>query len=41
MDWPINNRSLVRWDEILMSFDVINNWDTELKEMNQGKIGEQ
>ena len=25
----------------MLRFDVINNWDTELKEMNQDKIGEQ
>ena len=24
----------------MLGFDVINNWDTELKEMNQGKVGE-
>ena len=26
--------------EILLGFDVIDNWDNELKEMNHGKIGE-
>ncbi|HEY6537208.1 MAG TPA: hypothetical protein VIY08_15650 [Candidatus Nitrosocosmicus sp.] len=40
MNWPSYNRSLVRRGEILLGFDVINNWDIELKEMNQGKIGE-
>src|SRR6185437_15387322 len=40
MNWPSYNQSLVRSGEILLGFDVINNWDTELKEMNQGKIGE-
>jgi hypothetical protein len=40
MNWPAYNQSLVRRGEILLGFDVINNWDTELKEMNQGKIGE-
>ena len=40
MKWSIYNRSLVRRGEILLSFDVINNWDTELKEMNKDKIGE-
>ncbi|HXS59635.1 MAG TPA: transposase [Candidatus Sulfopaludibacter sp.] len=40
MNWSVYNQSLVRrGDEILLGFDVINNWDTELKEMNQGKIG--
>jgi len=38
--WSLYNQSLVRRGEILLGFDVINNWDTELKEMNQGKIGE-
>jgi hypothetical protein len=38
--WSKYNESLVRRGEILLGFDVINNWDTELKEMNQGKIGE-
>jgi hypothetical protein len=26
--------------EILLGFDVIDNWDNELKDMNHGKIGE-
>jgi hypothetical protein len=38
--WSEYNESLVRRGEILLGFDAINNWDTELKEMNQGKIGE-
>jgi hypothetical protein len=33
-------QSLVRRDEILLGFDVINNWDAELKEMNKDKIGD-
>lgn len=40
MKWSEYNESLVRRGKILLGFDVINNWDTELKEMNQGKIGE-
>ena len=40
MNWPSYNQSLVRKGEILLGFDVIKNWDTELKEMNQGKVGE-
>jgi hypothetical protein len=40
MKWSIYNQSLVRCGEILLGFDVINNWDAELEEMNQGKIGE-
>jgi hypothetical protein len=38
--WSEYNESLVRRGEILLGFDVINNWDNELEEMNQGKIGE-
>jgi hypothetical protein len=40
MNWPSYNQSLVRRGEILIGFDVINNWDTELKEMNKDKVGE-
>ena len=40
MKWSPYNQSLVRKGQILLGFDVINNWDTELKEMNQGKVGE-
>jgi hypothetical protein len=38
--WSIYNQSLVRRGEIILGFDVINNWDTELKEMNKDKVGE-
>ena len=41
MKWFIYNQSLVRRGEILLGFDVINNWDTDLKEINKGKVGEQ
>jgi len=41
VSWPIYNQSLVRrGNEILLGFDVINNWHTELKEMNKDKVGE-
>ena len=40
MKWSTYNQSLVRRGEILLGFDVINNWDTELKEMNKDKVGE-
>ncbi len=41
MKWSIyNNQSLVRRGEILLGFDVIDNWwDTELKDMNKDKVG--
>jgi len=32
--------SLIRRGEILLGFDVINNWDNELEEMNKDKVGE-
>ena len=40
MKWSDYNESLVRRGEILLGFDVIDNWDIELAEMNRGKIGE-
>jgi hypothetical protein len=40
VNWSSYNQSLVRRGEILLGFDVINNWDTELKEMNKNKVGE-
>jgi hypothetical protein len=40
MKWSFYNKSLVRRGEILLAFDVIDNWDAELKEMNKDKIGE-
>jgi hypothetical protein len=41
MEWSDYNQSLVRrGGEILLGFDVIDNWDTELKEMNIDKVGE-
>jgi hypothetical protein len=39
MKWSDYNQSLVKRVEILLGFDVINNWDEELKEMNKDKIG--
>ncbi len=40
MNWSAYNQSLVRRGEILIGFDVIDSWDTELKEMNKDKVGE-
>ena len=40
MKWAVYNQSLVRRGELLLAFDVIDNWDAELKEMNKDKIGE-
>src|SRR6476646_5818896 len=40
MKWSYYNQSLVRRGEILIGFDIINNWDAELKEMNKDKVGE-
>ncbi len=39
MKWSDYNQSLVKSGEILLGFDVINNWNTELKEMNKDKVG--
>ena len=38
MKWSAYNQSLVRSGEILLGFDVIDNGDTELKEINKDKI---
>jgi hypothetical protein len=40
MKWSAYNQFLVRRGEILLGFDVINNWDAELEEMNKDKVGE-
>ena len=40
MNWPVYNQSLVRRGEILIGFDVIDNWDKELKQLNRDKVGE-
>jgi hypothetical protein len=37
--WSVYNQSLVRRGEILIGFDVIDNWDTELKDMNKDNVG--
>jgi hypothetical protein len=40
MKWSDYNQSLVRRGEIiLIGFDIINDWDTELKVMNKDKVG--
>jgi hypothetical protein len=36
--WPIYNQSLVRYGELLLAFDVIDNLDLELKQMNKDKM---
>jgi hypothetical protein len=39
VNWSVYNQSLIRRGEILIGFDVIDNWDAELKEMNKDKVG--
>ena len=39
MKWSVYNQSLVRRGEISLGLDVINNWDSDLKEMNKDKVG--
>ncbi len=39
MNWKNYNESLVKHGEVLLSFDVIDNLDTELEKMNEGKEG--
>ena len=38
-NWKSYNESLVKRGEILLDFDVIDNWNTELIEMNKNKEG--
>jgi len=38
--WSEYNESLVRRGEIILGFDVIDNWDKELEEINKGILGE-
>ena len=39
MNWKKYNDSLVKRGEILLDFDVIDNWHVELDKMNEGKKG--
>jgi hypothetical protein len=38
MKWSDYNQSLVRRGEIIIGFDVVDNWDKELKEMNKERL---
>ena len=40
-NWKKYNKSLVRRGEIMLSFDAIDSWEIELKEMNYKKEGHQ
>ena len=40
IDWPSSNESLVRRGQVLLDFDVLDEWDHELSQMNEGKVGE-
>ena len=40
MNWSTYNQSQVKRGEILLGFDLINNWDNELEVANQGRIGQ-
>ncbi len=39
MNWRNYNESLVKRGEVLLDFDIIDNWNTELEEMNKDKEG--
>jgi hypothetical protein len=39
INWPRYNKSLVRRGEVVLDFDVIDNWNNELDKMNDGKEG--
>jgi hypothetical protein len=39
VSWASYNESFVRRGEIILDFDIINSWDSELDKMNDGKKG--
>jgi IS5 family transposase len=39
LNWKKYNESLVKRGEVLLDFDIIDNWDSELAKMNEGKEG--
>jgi hypothetical protein len=39
MNWSTYNQSLVKRGKILIGFDIIDNWEIELKEMDKDKVG--
>ena len=40
IDWPSYNQSLIRRGQVLLDYDVLEDWDHELSQMNHGKVGE-
>ena len=38
-NWHDYNESLVRRGEVILGFDVLDDWNKELKSMNDGKEG--
>ena len=38
-DWVTYNEQLVKRGEYLLALDFVENWDKELAEMNDGKVG--
>lgn len=38
-DWPVYNEQLVKRGEYLLDLDWVTDWNDELKEMNNGKLG--
>ncbi|MGH9925294.1 MAG: IS5 family transposase [Nitrososphaeraceae archaeon] len=41
VNWPFYNKSLVRRGEVILDFDVIDSWYSDLDSMNNGKRGAQ
>ena len=41
INWSSYNKSLVRRDQVILDFDVIDSWYTELEIMNDRKRGAQ
>ena len=39
INWPAYNELLVRRGEIVLDFEIIENWNNDLHKMNRGKKG--
>ena len=39
INWRKYNQTLVKRGEIMLGFDIIDNWDNELEEMNENNVG--
>lgn len=38
-NWPDYNESLVKRGEMYLTFDFLESWESDLEELNRGKLG--